>query len=206
VSTLAAGGYDPSAGFTVTDASSSTPSATLTVDRAFTTDGTTSEQAAFKPGDAIWYVVSMNVENGPARATVQWRVAGSREIYNYTSSPADISSGYQAPYSPSTIPKDAPSDTYTLTAYVTFNGSTTIRTSTFTVANPPSPESIAGATKAVFQIVESANTACNLLNCKYIPPDLGKVVTHISHATTIFELGQAIVLPASLAKDTATLS
>jgi hypothetical protein len=49
VSTLAGSGYDPSAGFTITDASSSM-SATLTVDRAFTTDGTTSEQSAFKLG------------------------------------------------------------------------------------------------------------------------------------------------------------
>ena len=164
VSTLAGGGYDPSAGFTVTG---STPTATLTVDRAFTTNGTTTEQSAFKPGDTIWYVVSMNVKNGPARATVQWRATGPREIYNYTSNPADINSGYQAPYGPATIPQDAPSGTYTLTAQVTFNGSTTTRTSTFRVSTHWEGTG-GGLVKRCLQTSDENQKACiNLLDALF---------------------------------------
>jgi len=133
ITALTGGGYAPTASFTATGAGQPAPP-TLEVDKAFTTGGTTTEKTAFKPGDPVWYVVSMTVKNGPARATVQWRATGSKVIYDFTSSPSDINTGYQAPYGPSTIPTNAPSGTYTLTAYVTFNGSTTIRTSTFTVS------------------------------------------------------------------------
>ena len=111
------------------------PTPTLQLDRAFTTDGTTHEKTAFHPGDNIWYVVSMHVTNGPARATIHFRATGPRVLYDTPSSPSDVNSGYQAPYAPATIPSDAPSGTYTLTAYVAFDGSTTTRTSTFTVTN-----------------------------------------------------------------------
>ena len=104
---------------------------------------TSNEQTTFRPGDQIWYVVTINIENGPAKATVEWRVTGPREIYNYASNQTDINTGYQAPYAPTAVPQDAPPGTYTLTAYVTFNGSTTIRTGTFSVSpraeNPPPP-------------------------------------------------------------------
>jgi hypothetical protein len=131
ISGLIGNGSGERANFTVTGGASETPSATLSVERAFTTKGTTKELSAFKPGDTIWYVVSMHVDNGPARATVRWKVTGPRKLYDYKSDETSVNSGSQAPYAPAVIPRDAPSGTYTLTAIVTSGGKTTTRTSRF---------------------------------------------------------------------------
>ena len=112
------------------------PAAIVAVDRAFTTGGSATDKTGFKTGDQIWYVLSANVTNGPAHVRIRWHVTGPREIYDFANNDFALNSGYQAAYSPSTIPKDAPAGTYTLTVTLTFNGKTTTQSSTFTVVAP----------------------------------------------------------------------
>ena len=213
VAALTGGGSSTDAQFTVVGGSPTASSAKLAVDRAFTTDGTTTERATFKPGDAIWYVVSMNVENGPAKATVHWQARGPREIYNYTSREAMINSGYQAPYAPSTIPDDAPSGSYTLIVRVTVSGQTNVRRSTFTVngstksGNAPSlAAQVAELTGMFWKVVETSNTVCDLLECKTIPPDVGRSISAISHVAAVYELGKANQQAVVVGNDLAALS
>jgi hypothetical protein len=198
VSALLGGGWSPDAQFTVTGDSSQSPSPTLKVDRAFTTNGTTAERSTFKPGDSIWYVVAMHVKNGPAKATVKWRAAGPQEIFNYTSKQSDINSGYQAPYAPSTIPKNAPAGKYTLTASVIVDGSTTIRKSRFTVVSPggsrDTPDlahEVIELTRMFWQVVATLNTVCDLWECKMTPPDVAKSINTINKIVTVADLADA---------------
>lgn len=136
ISALTGSGASPSASFNSTGIQGS-PSEQLptafSVDRAYTTDGTPNEQTNFKPGDLIWYVVTVNITGGSAHLSVRWEVAGPQRIYDFTNDGLALNPGYQAAYSPSTIPKDAPAGTYTLTATVSFNGQTAVRSAIFDV-------------------------------------------------------------------------
>jgi Peptidase A4 family len=139
ISAVTGSGGSPFASFNCTGTQSTPPgqqATTVSVDRAFTTDGTPHELAGFTPGDAVWYVVTVNVTNGPAKMQIRWRAAGPLAIYDFTNPDVVLNNGSEATYSPARIPLDAPFGTYTLTVTVTFNSQVMVKTTTFNVMTP----------------------------------------------------------------------
>lgn len=125
--------------FTVTPGSPSPPPSTpaVTVGKAYVANSNWAEATQFNPGDLVRYQIVL-AASSDAAITVKMRVAASdgRLILD-SAGDVVVSPTHGSMYVESTIPSEALPGTYTQTATVIFNGVTTVRTSRFTVAEPP---------------------------------------------------------------------
>ena len=105
----------------------------VTVERVWTRDGNGNDKISFADGDPIQYtVIVTNSSSTTVTATFVFEATGPRQIFSWKED-ASIPQGTHGFYSPSAVPNDAPSGTYTIQVTVTYNGQSSIKKSPFTV-------------------------------------------------------------------------
>ena len=118
--------------FTVTSGTAG-PMPTVAVGNAYVADSTWAATTRVKPGDLVRYQIVLHV-SAPTKVNVRMQVTGpgGRAIHDSNSDvPVDARTG--SAFSESRIPVDALAGSYTLTATVTYNGVSTVRSGTFSV-------------------------------------------------------------------------
>jgi hypothetical protein len=118
-------------------ASTASCASIVSVTSVWTTDGSWDSKSIFQPGDSIIYVGRGNNASGSDQtAYFDWEVSGPcGSIASWTGNLNAANGGWEWGL-PTNIPSNACGGTYTYQLSVTYNGSTTSQSATFTVANP----------------------------------------------------------------------
>jgi hypothetical protein len=132
---LIGNGSGERANFTVTSGETNgTAPVAVTVGKAYVANSAWAEATNFRPNDVVRYQIVITV-SAPASINVKMQVSDpSGRLILDRGGDSQVSPSAGSVFFESSIPSDAPAGTYTQTATVTYNGATTIRTSSFSVA------------------------------------------------------------------------
>jgi len=188
------------------------PNPAVGVERTYVANADWSETKQVRPGDLVRYQIVVSAK-GDATISAQMEVVGpnGRPILSNRGD-LKVTPTAGSVFFEARIPVDAGPGTYTERATVTYAGTTTNRSSTFAVVSPghATDPGLAGQiselTKMFWDVVTTSNTVCELLECKTVPPDVGKSISAVDHVVVIGSLANAARQAKVLGDDLATLS
>jgi photosystem II stability/assembly factor-like uncharacterized protein len=133
-------GVESNASNTASASTQSCSQPTVSVTAVRTGDANWNSKLAFNPGDSIVYIGDVNNTTGSTQtAYFDWEINGPCGRISWWQGNLDTSSGTSSWGLPTSIPSNACGGTYTYQLSVTYNGSTTSKSTAFTVSSIVDP-------------------------------------------------------------------